>query len=460
MKRKQILFLSLSLLLINIFISCKKQEVNATTPAAPVVTSPSQVLDSSLIISKEFYLWYNQIPSTFNASSYADPGKLMEAIRQYSIEPGFTTPVDKWSFAMKQADWNNESNGIIMNNTNLKITGSFGMTVFFRVEGDLRVKLVEKASPAGQAGIQRGWRITKVNGNINITTANTTFLSDNIYSTSTSTFTFTKPDGSSVDVTLNTGTYKTQPVYLDTVYTFLNKKVGYLVFNSFLGDTIQINNDFKRVFANFSSTNVTDVVIDLRYNGGGYVSVQEKLADYLVANSANNGLMFKEQFNDKNPLYNQSTNFHKAGSVNIDHIYFIVSKGTASASELLINNLKPYMDVQLIGPSATYGKPVGFFPIAAGEWYVFPVSFKSSNKDGVGEYFNGLQVNSQVADGLDKNWGDITELCLARAIKRITTGSFTGRSSEVFIDLPEAVKSSNDKFDAPLFKGSIGNTIR
>ena len=128
---------------------------------------------------------------------------------------------------------------------NTSSTGDFGLSVFFRVEGDLRVKLVERLSPAGLAGIQRGWRITKINGNTNITTGNADFIVTNVYNmANNSTFTFTKPDGTSVDITLNATTYPQQTVYLDTVYNIGSKTIGYMVLNSFLGDTSKIYSDF------------------------------------------------------------------------------------------------------------------------------------------------------------------------------------------------------------------------
>ncbi len=462
MKHPYFYLIIASLAGLTIVAGCKKQTDVLVPVIPPVIIVPdsSKLLDSSLLITRDLYLWYNQIPLTFNDKSYVDPNKMMEAIRQYSIEPGFSSAVDKWSFAMKKTDWDNQSNGIVMDNSNMKISGDFGMTVFFKVEGDLRVRLVEPASPAGLAGIRRSWRILKVNGNTNITTTNTTFLINNIYNSSNTSFTFKKPDGNTVDITLQAGSYKTQPVYLDTVYKYSTKRIGYMIFNSFLGDTTDIYNRFQSVFTKFATQNITDVVIDLRYNGGGYVSVQEKLADLLVSASANSGLMFKEQFNDKHPSYNLSTNFHKTGALNLDHIYFIVSNSTASASELLINNLKPYMDVQLVGPSDTYGKPVGFFPTPVGDWYIFPVSFRSANKNGTGNYFDGISVNKQVSDGLDKDWGDVTESCLASVLKRITTGSYRAEQYREFIDLPQQVKTGNLLLDAPLFKGSIGNTFK
>jgi C-terminal processing protease CtpA/Prc len=438
-------FLLASLASLALLQACKKNDVsNNSNPSTGGSTSPtSAVKDTAAMYAKDIYLWYNQIPATFNGQSYADPNAIMEAIRQYSNEPGFSAPVDKWSFAMKQSEWNNLSNGV---------SADFGMNVFFFKEGDLRVKSVERTSPAGIAGIRRGWRITKINGSTNIATSNADFISNAVWNSFNGNFTFQKPDGSTVDISLTSATYQEHPVYLDTVYTISFKKIGYLSFNSFLGDTNQVYSEFSRVFNKFANAGISDLIVDLRYNGGGYVSVQQKLADWLAPSSANGQLMMKEQFNDKYTQYNSVDNFKKLGSLNLSKIYFIVSHNTASASELLINNLKPFVNVQLVGPSKTYGKPVGFFPIDDGDWYIFPVSFRSTNNQGQGNYFNGMDLNSQVADGLDKDWGDVTETCLQSAISNITTGAYRLASTS-----GEAVRMQgvNDVLSAPEFKGAV-----
>jgi hypothetical protein len=208
--------------------------------------------------------------------------------------------------------------------------------------------------------------------------------------------------------------------------------------------------EFERIFNRFAAEGINDLIVDLRYNGGGYVTVQQKLANWLVPSLASGQLMMKEQFNDKYTEYNTTDVFHKLGSLNLNRIYFIVSHSTASASELLINNLKPFMDVQLVGPSKTYGKPVGFFPVPVGDWYIFPVSFRSTNKNNQGNYFNGLDLNSQVFDGLDKDWGDITESCLQSVLSNITKGVYKTAARETV-----EIKSVNDVLAAPEFKGAV-----
>ena len=212
------------------------------------------------------------IPASFDARSYDDPDKLMQGIRQYSIEPGFSGPVDRFSFAIKKDEWDSISEGLGLLQNALTANGDFGMTIFFRVEGDLRVRLVEPNSPAGLAGIHRGWRITKINGSSNITTGNSTFIVNNIYDSdaAAATVTFEKPDKSVVTIDLAQAHYQTKPIYLDTVYSVNNKKIGYMVFNSFLGKEDQLFSGFQQVFNKFTAagSRVT-FVMDLRYNGGG-----------------------------------------------------------------------------------------------------------------------------------------------------------------------------------------------
>ncbi len=445
--------------IIFIITSCKKNSDSIMSPLVAPVTNTSstpttaQLRDSAVAISKNFYLWNELIPSSFSGNAFTDYSTMMTSLRNYSVEPGFSQPVDKWSFAMLKSEWNQMSGG--MGSTfsgSVSTAGDFGMQVFFRAEADLRVRLVEPNSPAGVAGIHRGWKLKQINGNTNITTGNSGFIIENVYNSNAANFVFEKPDGTSISLSLTAAHYQEKPVYLDTVYTLSGRRIGYFVFNSFLGNTSQIESQFSSVFTRFASRNITDIIVDLRYNGGGYVSLQESLANYLIPGQANGQLMMKQIFNNQHASNNNSTNFRKAGNVHLNNIYFIVGRGTASASELLINNLKPYMNVKLIGATATHGKPVGFFPIELGEWYLFPVSFKTVNVNGEGNYYNGLPLNAQIADGLDKDWGDIQESSLASAIRNITTGSYL---REAPYSEPSPIADANELINNLSFKITV-----
>jgi carboxyl-terminal processing protease len=441
------------------FTACQKEQENPnqtqptptppTTPTTPAVTEADKIKDTALLVSRDIYLWYDQIPNTFQPRTYAGPNEVMTAIRQYSIEPGFPKAVDRWSFAVKQTEWDNVSSGI---------AGDFGLNVFFIQDGDLRVRNVEPLSPAGRAGVRRGWRIKALNGSDNIQTSNSTAIVNAVYRSNNTQFKFEKPDGTTTDINLAVTEYQEQPVALDTVYNTGGKKIGYMVFNSFLGDTTQIMNRFQQSFSRFATQGVNDLVVDLRYNGGGYVSLQDRLAGYILPQSANGDVLMTQKYNDKYSRFNRETKVRKMGSLNLPRVFLIVSDNSASASELLINNLKPYMDVKLVGPSNTYGKPVGYFAIPVGDWYVFPVSSRSTNKLGQGNYFDGFAVDRKVSDGIDKDWGDLNESCLASVVRYITTGNYGPRiapKGKLPAEEDPRIIQANQALFGPSFKGMI-----
>jgi hypothetical protein len=404
--------------------------------------------DTAANYARDIYLWHNNIPASFDAHNFPDPNAVMEGIRAYSEEPGFNVPVDRWSFAVLRSQWDDLSTGV---------GGDFGMNVFFFTNDDLRVSYVEQEAPAGRAGIKRSWHIKQINGNANIDAASANDIVRAVYQSNTGTFLFGRPNKPDTTITLQASSYKVHPLLFDSVYNTGSGKTGYFVFNSFLGDTDEIKSEFDRLFQKFSDAHVQDVVVDLRYNGGGYVSVQNELANYLVPAAGDHGVMLTEEFNDKYNSFNTTEVFAKKGNLNLNRLFFIVSQNTASASELLINSLMPYVDVQLVGPSHTHGKPVGFYPIPVFDWYIFPVSFRTVNKDGVGNYFNGLNLNYQVADGLDKDWGDEGEGCLSAVLHFIGNGSYArlGITPQQHAGLTGEVLFSNVRLAKTKFKGMI-----
>ena len=441
---KRIAFYTILLLLVTA-TACKKNKNNKPYDQL--------VKDTSLSYARDIYIWYKNIPSNLNAQNYADPNKIMEAIRPYSIEPGFTNPVDRWSFAMLQSEWNKVSSGV---------EADFGMRVFFRTTTDLRVASVDKNGAAGIANIKRGWKINSINGVAINDTSQSTFIVNTVYYSPTTRFNFTLPDNSTKEVTLNSQIFTNNPFLLDSVYTYGSNKIGYFVLNSFLGDTNQVRTDFNRVFNRFATAGVNDVVIDLRYNGGGFVMLAEYMLNYLVPSAGNGQTMLTYSFNDKYTRFNSTLTYKKKGTINLNRVFFIISKQSASASEMAINSIKPFLDVKLVGPSNTHGKPVGFYPIPVGNWYMFPVSFRTINKNNEANYFNGFAPDNISADGLDKNWGDVDEACLSKAIRYITTGAWARMAPTDMEQVNEQLRliPSNLKLDMPAFKGMVARPVK
>lgn len=390
-------------------VSCKQNDLDPqtspTTPSTAVTTA--DIRDSLWAYMQDVYLWYDKLPAAFTPRNYSDPESEMDALRAYQ-------PLDKWSFVEKAADFNSYfSDGE---------TKDFGFWIKFDANNDLRVRYVYAQSPAGKAGVERGWKLTSIDGK-SIASLSDDAIVSAFYDASSTTFGFQKPDGSSVSVPLTTATYTLNTVLYTNTYNVAGKKVGYLVFNSFTGTPSQ--NELKAAIAQFETAGISELIVDLRYNGGGDVDTQTMLANALApASVTRSSVMFSYRHNKKLSNWDETIRFAKTGTLNLSRIFFITTSSSASASELLINNLKPYLDVKLIG-SATHGKPVGMYGFEVMDYVIAPIAFKTVNAKNVGDYYDGIAVDASVTDGLAKNWGDPLENCLATALTYIQTGSFT-----------------------------------
>jgi C-terminal processing protease CtpA/Prc len=200
--------------------------------------------------------------------------------------------------------------------------------------------------------------------------------------------------------------------------------VGYMEFRTFVKTADPV---FDQVFADFIAAGVKDVVIDMRYNGGGLVDTAELLGDYL-GGFANATLVFSEtEYNaDRNPEFTEQqriSRFSKlTNSIDISRFIVIASREfTASASELVTNALDPYADVWIVGDN-TYGKPVGQVGIEFCDKILRPTSFRTKNADGVSDYFDGLPLDCPADDILEIPVGDLSDPNIVAALSISATG--------------------------------------
>lgn len=467
---KRILFIRMKKTVLGIlfatalFAACKKNNSGNNNNNGPSKTGSTLDLikDSVYLYAKEDYYWYSSIPSysTFNPRHFSGSSDLdalqseVNAISQtntyeyYAPSPGEA----KYSF-IDEGQVSTELGG-----TN----GDFGFSVLFNETNDLRVKYVYPGSPADVAGIKRGYKITAINSNTNInydgaSGTNTNFVINAIFNSKNVTLTLQRNDLSTFTTTIAASNYTVNPVITYKTITLPNNKVvGYMVFNTFTSDD---NADPKldQAFSYFQSQGVTELIVDLRYNGGGYVSTAEYIDNYIVPASANNTTMYAYHFNDiltnnketllanqyrrdsKNQLYNlaevdysvaaNTVKFSKKGTLNLSRVFFIVSGSTASASELTMNALRPHMDVQFIG-TTTYGKPVGFFDIDINKYQLYIPEFETQNSAGQGGYYTGMTPGSSDYPGVKdyddptKEFGDTTEVLLHHAINYLKKGTY------------------------------------
>ncbi len=452
---KQISFL-LGLVVVGAISSCK-QSANPEPTLA-------DVRDSAYYNSLIYYLWNENLPdyntwlsrsnaqgdlvllpnnsTTFKPQSFATVTDLMgeiNGIRAYSSKDAQNKPLDRYSFAETQTEWDNTVTG---SNT------GFGFSRDFISDNDLRVSSVYEQSPIGKAGVKRGWQIIKVN-DIAGNSANAEAIFEALSKNNSATFEFKKPDGTTQMLSLTKAAYKANFLVHKSVIETGGKKIGYFVLSSFLGEQAgdETRQQLQAILNDFKAQGVSEMVVDLRYNGGGYTNLAQAISDLLAPASAKGKKMFTYTYNsfltqafeqlntDNNPNNDNqlSYNFASSASVlNLSKIVFITTDATASASELLINNLKPYMDVKLVG-NTTSGKPVGFPSILIEmsqtdpnqNYYVFPIAFQLLNANGQGDYFAGIPVDKVQVDDISHDFGDPQEACLREAVSYLTTGQFT-----------------------------------
>ncbi|MES2111538.1 MAG: S41 family peptidase [Bacteroidota bacterium] len=469
------------------FISSCKKDKKTTGGGTTDPTHPSKngttiqlAQDSIWLYAKENYLWNDQLPTyaDFKPRSFTNAAPLtalsneMDALSQYAINPATSKPYEYYKYDPGRAKYSFIDDGTETGALN-GVKGDFGFDYNYNAVDDIRFIYVYPGSPAALAGIRRGYQITSVNQRTSISYdgvsgghtygdgsgSNLNFVYNAVFNSGNITLIIKRPDGTTFTASLSTNTYTVNPVLKDTVYDVGGgRKIGYFVFNSFTSDA---NADPKidAVMNKFATANVTDVVVDLRYNGGGYVSTAEYIDNYLVPTAKNGSLMYTTTFNsilssnketllgnqkrrdDSGNLYSlkdidysqnsqfNKPNFVKKGSLNLGHIFFIVTGSTASASELTINNLRPVVDVQLIGEQS-YGKPVGFFDIEINKYTMFTPEFETKNSAGQGGYYDGMTPGTGGYNGINDfddftvEFGDPSEALLAHAINFVKTGTF------------------------------------
>jgi carboxyl-terminal processing protease len=487
--KAQNIFLCFFIAVIGFTVSCKKNRSNpdediveSNVLQTPTTDRALLTKDSIFLYAKQTYYWNVGMPSydTFNPRKYANNEQVVTAIRALPSNGG----KDKYSF-IDDGTVAGELGGV---------GGDFGFSVFFAGPNDLRVKYVYATSPAANQGLKRGYQITKINGStdINTTDARIDYVVNAIFgSNATVTMTILKPDNTSQDVTIAKGKYNINPILFTKTYTIGPKKVGYIVFNSF---TTNSATALDAAFAQFATDGVTELVVDLRYNGGGSVATSEAFTNLIAPSSQNGKVMYttywtqtmqdvKATILQNQKFYAEDTNgnvrlfsyfdlsykptiaagnqelFAKRGSLNsLTRVYFIVTGGTASASELLINNLRPVIDVKLVGKK-TYGKPVGFFSLRIDKNDLYIPQFETKNQLNQGGYFDGMAVDKDIFDDVTKDFGDPTEKMLAEALYYTANGRFSSLAKDNAISGTSPLSKTqfenvSDKMDHE-FKGMI-----
>jgi C-terminal processing protease CtpA/Prc len=429
--------------------SCTPTEEPTTvtpTPDKPVV---DEVKKAIVDVMREWYFWNGQLPTTVDLTKYASNEALLDGI--------IYKPIDRFSYLTTQEAFNNAFVG--------KNAGH-GFGFAFTADEKLYVSFVFAESPAGLDGWKRGWEITQINdkpiADYKTSTGGYDFKLGGSDPGIINKFTFRLPDGTITTRTNVKAEYQSNSVLDQRVIQVDTKKVGYWAYQSFkatAGLSPTRSAEVQTSMEFFQNQGVQELIIDLRYNGGGSVAVAEQICNYLIQTSNNTKLMYTNKLNALKTAQNTSRNFSKIGTIGLSRVIFITSRSSASASELIINALEPYMQVILIGDN-TFGKPVGSFPLSSynrvlqtNNVEVVPITFAIANAAGKAEYFEGFPANFKVGDSPQFAWGDVKDLRLAAAIQYIRTGTVGNRMKDTYYkptwEMIDAFKGLQQEF--PVF---------
>ena len=358
---------------------------------------------------EEWYLWYQQIPDV-DPNDYDTQEDLINAIK---------VPQDRWSFSGSLTEIKKLFEGG-------EYTG-FGGGFIMDFDQQIKISKVYTNSPFGRLGVQRGWVVNSVNGygSDNLTEVNNALSSNDDVA-----FVLTDFNGEQHNVSVKRETIAMNTVLYSSIIEKEGHKIGYLVFDSFL----EVSEDeLKNEFQKFQDQGITDLIVDLRYNGGGLNTIAYQLIGMIGGDKVAGQTIATVMHNDKKSDKNTSeVSTYEGPKANIGSVCFLTTSGSASASELVINCLKPFMEVKLVG-NHTHGKPVGMYVLSVEDidLAILPISFKNVNHDNYGDYYDGLPADVLEVDDLSHNWGDPEEKMLKAAIDDIlgTTGAVSALKS-------------------------------
>ena len=396
----------------------------------------------------QYYLWQEYVPNLNDnrfanqkelnsfLSNYQNPEDLFNALRVDKTIDRFSWIVDDYLELEGQLQGTTKNNGL-----------EFGLSYKAGSSTEVfgYVRYVINNSDASNKDIKRGDIFTAVNGTPlnNNNYLSLLYGSNETYVLSMATLNGNTiiPNGKSVSLTKTV--LSENPILVNKVITSGAHKIGYLMYNGFYGDyDIKLN----EAFGELKAQGVTDLVLDLRYNGGGSVQTATRLASMIKKKTKEKEVFAKQQWNTKinsyfeaeNPdaLFNYFTDKIEDTPINcldLNKVYILTSKNTASASELVINGLKPHLTVVQIG-DITVGKNVGSVTLYDSPTFtdknrnpkhryaMQPIVLKIVNSEGFGDYFTGLVPNFKVIETVSTlgTLGESTEPLLSVAINKIT----------------------------------------
>ena len=339
------------------------------------------------------YLWSEQVP-TLDPSQFNSAESMIDALK-YST-------YDKWSYSETLEEYTNRSE---------QKTQGFGCSY-----NNITISKIEFYSPCYNAGLKRGDKVIKID-NKDATSETYTAAQNNLNVEAL----FTVIRGSQeLDIAITPLVYNYKASIAGVITKSDGTKIGHLLLDEFTSSSADEIDD---TFTYFKNSSIDELIVDLRYNGGGSLNTASILMDKIAAYNNHDLVQMHLKWNDANTHEDSYYRFYKDdNSINLSRVFFLTTYATASASEMTINGLKPFIDVKVIG-SKTRGKPVGMRGKTNKDLIYWLINFSVYNSNDLGEYYNGIDVDCYVSDTYDFERINENDPILGKALYYIDNGT-------------------------------------
>lgn len=372
---------------------------------------------------KDDYFWADQLPQQLDPEAFDDVYAVLEELR---------VPEDTYSYILTEEEY--ESLFV-----NAEYAG-FGFSQQQVSATEIKLRLVYRDSPAWEAGMRRADSIIAIDG-----VPTSELLANGTYNEAlgepevgvTRDISWRNPAGEEFTATISKDQVATNTVMGAQVWDINQQPVGYFTLDSFINRT---GDDLNEAFNDFATAGVRELVIDVRYNGGGLIRYANQTATQTAGTHVQGKTFVEYRFNEQNRNQNEAVPFSLVDGIeqlDLDSVIVLTTGASCSSSELIINSLKPHIDVTVIG-NRTCGKPVGQVPEQLCDKVTFAINFETVNSEGDGRYFDGIAPTCPVQDRIVADWGSFDDPLTAAARNYLETGNCPVSSSAQALLQPSA----------------------
>lgn len=361
----------------------------------------------TLDVMRDWYFWYREVPSGVDPADYDSVDALLADIT--------FQPIDRFTFFIPEAEGNRF----------FQLGQFIGVGVTHRWVGDrLYMAEVFPDSPADDRGFERGYEVLEINGTTVTSIVNLGLSLSGVFG----------PDEVGTQVIMRvrepggaerTETMQKQLVTMDMVralevFDLGGEAVGYMNFKAFTNTAPAALED---AFDTLEAAGVRRLILDMRYNGGGFISVAQQIASQIGGATTQGQRVVRLTYNDRHRNSDFTFLFESyLNAIDATELVVIATSSTASASEMVINSLTPFIDVTVIG-GRTFGKPVGSNSFDYCGFSLFPITFETQNAAGTADFYDGIPADCAAADDLTRALGDPDEAMLAEALHYAANGT-------------------------------------